>query len=286
MSKKPADGRKVIATNRKARHNYSIIDVYEAGVQLVGTEVKTLREGKASLVDAFATVDDGEVDICKGLRDEIEKRSDIKSVRFVNREDAYADAGRRLPQFQDLMKDVSKDAFPASFIVKLKDPEKHADFDEAFVGKPGVRGVLNQKDLIDRLFAVLDSLRDAAFMIALIQAVGAVLLIANMVQVAAYTRRTEVGIMRLVGATRWYTQLPFLLEAVIAALAGVALAVIGLIIARVTILNGALQQFIQANLVAPITYGDVFLAAIQMAALGILLAGVTAYVTLRLYVRR
>ncbi|MFT9661203.1 SsrA-binding protein SmpB [Mycobacteroides abscessus subsp. abscessus] len=61
MSKKPADGRKVIVTNRKARHNYSIIDVYEAGVQLVGTEVKTLREGKASLVDAFATVDDGEV---------------------------------------------------------------------------------------------------------------------------------------------------------------------------------------------------------------------------------
>ncbi|MBJ8343563.1 SsrA-binding protein SmpB [Antrihabitans sp. YC2-6] len=54
-------GRKAIATNRKARHNYSIIDVYEAGIALVGTEVKSLREGKASLVDAFATVDDGEV---------------------------------------------------------------------------------------------------------------------------------------------------------------------------------------------------------------------------------
>ena len=54
-------GRKVIATNRKARHNYTIIDTYEAGVALVGTEVKSLREGKASLVDAFATVDDGEV---------------------------------------------------------------------------------------------------------------------------------------------------------------------------------------------------------------------------------
>ncbi|MBJ8338293.1 MULTISPECIES: SsrA-binding protein SmpB [Antrihabitans] len=54
-------GRKNIATNRKARHNYSIIDVYEAGIALVGTEVKSLREGKASLVDAFATVDDGEV---------------------------------------------------------------------------------------------------------------------------------------------------------------------------------------------------------------------------------
>ncbi len=54
-------GRKVIATNRKARHNYAILDTYEAGIALVGTEVKALREGKASLVDAFATVDDGEV---------------------------------------------------------------------------------------------------------------------------------------------------------------------------------------------------------------------------------
>ncbi|WP_040791670.1 SsrA-binding protein SmpB [Nocardia paucivorans] len=54
-------GRKVIATNRRARHNYTILDTYEAGIALVGTEVKSLREGKASLVDAFATVDDGEV---------------------------------------------------------------------------------------------------------------------------------------------------------------------------------------------------------------------------------
>jgi SsrA-binding protein len=52
---------RVIATNRKARHNYSILETYEAGIQLVGTEVKSLREGQASLADAFATVDDGEV---------------------------------------------------------------------------------------------------------------------------------------------------------------------------------------------------------------------------------
>jgi SsrA-binding protein len=53
--------RQIVATNRKARHDYSIIDVFEAGIALVGTEVKSLREGKASLADAFATVDDGEV---------------------------------------------------------------------------------------------------------------------------------------------------------------------------------------------------------------------------------
>ncbi|MDA3627569.1 SsrA-binding protein SmpB [Saccharopolyspora oryzae] len=54
-------GRKVIAQNRKARHDWAVLDTYEAGIALVGTEVKSLRQGKAQLVDGFATVDDGEV---------------------------------------------------------------------------------------------------------------------------------------------------------------------------------------------------------------------------------
>jgi SsrA-binding protein len=53
--------RQIVATNRRARHDYSILDVFEAGIALTGTEVKSLREGKASLADSFATVDDGEV---------------------------------------------------------------------------------------------------------------------------------------------------------------------------------------------------------------------------------
>jgi SsrA-binding protein len=54
-------GRKVVASNRKARHDYSILDTYEAGIALTGTEVKSLRAGRASLVDAFAEIRRGEV---------------------------------------------------------------------------------------------------------------------------------------------------------------------------------------------------------------------------------
>jgi SsrA-binding protein len=54
-------GRKIIAQNRKARHDYAVVDTYEAGVMLTGTEVKSLRLGRASLVDGFATIDDGEI---------------------------------------------------------------------------------------------------------------------------------------------------------------------------------------------------------------------------------
>lgn len=53
-------GKKVVATNRKARHDYHIIETYEAGLSLWGTEVKSLREGRASLVDGYAFIDNGE----------------------------------------------------------------------------------------------------------------------------------------------------------------------------------------------------------------------------------
>ena len=220
---------------------------------------------------------------CKALREKIEARNDVKSVRFLNRDDAYQDAIRKFPQYKDV---AGKDSLPASFIVKLENPEQHKDFDAAMQGQPGVLNVLNQKDLIDRLFAVLDGLSNAAFAVALVQAIGAILLIANMVQVAAYTRRTEIGIMRLVGATRWYTQLPFLVEAMVAATVGVIIAVVGLIVVRALFLENALNQFYQANLIARIDYADILYISPWLFLVGVAMAGLTAYATLRVYVRR
>ena len=222
-------------------------------------------------------------DACKALRAKIEGRQDVKHVQFLNRQDAYDDAIRKFPQYKDV---AGKDSFPASFIVKLDNPEQHKDFDAAMQGQPGVLGVLNQKELIDRLFAVLDGLSDVAFAVALVQAVGAILLIANMVQVAAYTRRTEIGIMRLVGASRWYTQLPFLVEAILAATVGVVIAIIGLLVVRWMFLDDALNQFYQANLIARLDYADIIYIAPWLLLLGAAMAGLTSYATLRLYVRR
>lgn len=222
-------------------------------------------------------------DPCKALRAQIEGRGDVLSVRFVNRDDAYNDATAKFPEFKDV---ASRDSFPASFIVKLKDPEQHTDFDQAMGNQPGVVKVLNEKELIDRLFAILDGLSNAAFAVSLVQAIGAILLIANMVQVAAYTRRTEIGIMRLVGASRWYTQLPFLLEAVLAATIGVILAIIGLIVVRAMFLDKALNQFYQANLIAKIDYADILYISPILFGVGVVMAAATGYVTLRWYVRR
>ena len=242
-------------------------------------------ESQVFLTDDISANDPNcDEEACKALYRMIDDRDDVRSLSFLNREQAYDDAIKKFPQYKDV---AGKDAFPASFIVKLNDPEQHEAFDKAMQGQPGVLNVLNQKDLIDRLFAVLDGLSSVAFAVALVQAVGAVLLIANMVQVAAYTRRNEIGIMRLVGASRWYTQLPFLVEAMIAALIGVVIAIVGLIVVRAVFLEKALDQFYQSNLIARVDYADVlYFSAPWMLFLGLAMSGITAYVTLRLYIRR
>ncbi|PQP26357.1 permease-like cell division protein FtsX [Rhodococcus opacus] len=239
------------------------------------------------LTDDISTSDPGcEGEICKTLRTELDETPSVVSVEYLNRDDAVKDATERVFKDQhELAALVSPDSFPASFKVKLSDPERFGVINEKFGTRPGVESVLNQRELVERLFSVLNGVRNAAFAIAIVQAVAAILLIANMVQIAAFTRRTEVGIMRLVGATRWYTQLPFLLEAVVAALVGAVLAIVGLFTAKNMFIDDVLADVYEANIVARISNSDVLFVSPVLVLVGVGMAAVTAYVTLRLYVR-
>lgn len=236
--------------------------------------------------DISATDPDCAEDTCAALRTDLEQTPSVVSVQYLNRDDAVKDATERVFKDQpELAELVSPDSFPASFKVKLSDPERFGVINDNFAGRPGVQSVLNQRDLVERLFSVLNGVRNAAFAIAIVQAIAAVLLIANMVQIAAFTRRTEVGIMRLVGATRWYTQLPFLLEAVVAALIGSALAIAGLFTAKNLFIDDVLSEVYDANILARISNSDVLLVSPFLVLVGAGMAAVTAYITLRLYVR-
>ncbi|MFD4183202.1 permease-like cell division protein FtsX [Rhodococcus sp. NPDC058514] len=225
-------------------------------------------------------------DICAALRSDLENTPSVVSVQYLNRADAVADAKERVFKDQpELASMVSEDSLPASFKIKLSDPERFGVINDSFGTRPGVQSVLNQRDLVERLFSVLNGIRNAAFAIAIVQAIASILLIANMVQIAAFTRRTEVGIMRLVGATRWYTQLPFLLEAVVAALIGAVLAIAGLFTAKNLFIDDVLTDVYDANIVARISNSDVLLVSPFLVLVGVGMAAFTAYITLRLYVR-
>jgi cell division transport system permease protein len=105
------------------------------------------------------------------------------------------------------------------------------------------------------------------------------------VQVSAFTRRIEVGVMRLVGATRWYTQLPFLIEAVATGLVGAVLASFGLLAGKFLFLDGLLSGIVSGGVVPPVEVADVLWVSPVLVAVGTGIAAVTGYATLRLYVR-
>ncbi|WP_207839918.1 permease-like cell division protein FtsX [Williamsia soli] len=223
---------------------------------------------------------------CATLRTDIEGTTGVESVQYIDRAQAYRDATTKtFANNPDIAALVREDTLPASFKVRMSDPDQFGVVLDQFRTADGVDSVLDQRELVKRIFSVLDGARNAAFAIALVLVFAAILLIANTVQVAAYTRRTEVGIMRLVGATRWYTQLPFLLEAVIATVVGSVLAIAGLFGAKALFFDRALQDLYGVNILAKIGVSDVLFVSPWLIIIGVGLSSVTAYATLRFYVR-
>jgi cell division transport system permease protein len=123
------------------------------------------------------------------------------------------------------------------------------------------------------------------FALALAQAVAALLLISNTVQVSAFTRRVEVGVMRLVGATRWYTQLPFLIEAVMTGVVGAVLASLALLAGKYVFFDDLLSGIVSNGVIPPVEVADILWVSPILLMIGAGVAAVTGYVTLRLYVR-
>ncbi|UOZ10179.1 permease-like cell division protein FtsX [Amycolatopsis sp. WQ 127309] len=220
--------------------------------------------------------------LCESLRSDLQGNDGVESVVFENRDQAFDRFKKIFESQPELVALTGPESLPASLHVKLKDPDRSESIVQAYSTKPGVRKVDDQKKFLDRVFNAFNGVRNMAFGAALIMAIAALLLIANTIQVSAFTRRTEVGIMRLVGATRWYTQLPFLLEAVVAGAVGAILGIIMLIITKA----GFLDSVFTGDVFPKITMLELlFPVAPILLGVSVLISALTGYVTLRLYVR-
>ena len=211
---------------------------------------------------------------------------EVKHFIYESKDEAYDRFKQQFSQQPELVQNTPKDAPPESFRVELYNPERYqviaADFPN---GKDGVDQVRDEGDFLDRLFSLLNGARNATIAVAVVQALAALLLISNTIQLAAFNRRNETNIMRLVGASRWYTQLPFILEAAVAGLIGAVLAVGGLVLTKVLFVDKTLAGPIKAGIIPPVDWGAIATISPIIAGAGVGLAAVAAYVTLRLYVR-
>lgn len=224
--------------------------------------------------------------LCQQLRSQLDSTPGVKDVQFISRDAAYQQFRSEFADMPELQALGRPQALPASLRVDLTDQSLSGAIVKEFSGKPGVKNVDNQGVFVQRLTDALNGFRNLIFVIALVVALAALLLISITVQVSAFTRRTEVGIMRLVGATRWYTQLPFLLEAVVAGIVGAVIATGGLVLAKTAFLDKALASLFQSGIIPRIGLSDVLLfAAPWLFLVAIVVASLTGYLTLRMYVR-
>ncbi|HEX3814721.1 MAG TPA: permease-like cell division protein FtsX [Mycobacteriales bacterium] len=212
---------------------------------------------------------------------------EVEAYSYETKAEAYKRFKKLFAEQQTLINQTPSGDLPASYRVKLKNPEHYPIIAREFPqGKAGVDVVQDDGSVLNKLFSLLNAMRNATIAVAIIQALAALLLISNTIQVAAFTRRAETGIMRLVGASRWYTQLPFILEAAFAGFIGAVLAVVGLGVGKkLFIEKTSLGDVIKSGILRPVDWNSIFVISPVLVAVGVLLASIAAYFTLRLYVR-
>lgn len=217
------------------------------------------------------------------LRSELEAMPDVKEVFYESKAEAYERFKEQFKDTPDIVANTTPDVLPESFRVKLNDPKKFDVVASAFENRPGVVNVFNQRDLLANFFTVLNTFQFVMIVFSLISLLAAAILIGNTVRVAAFSRRRETGIMRLVGASNLYIQLPFLLEGVLAGMVG-ALAASGFL--------AAVQGFVINNRLRPaikftpfVGWGQFKVLVPALVLTGVLLAGIASFATLRKYLR-
>ena len=215
------------------------------------------------------------------IQNELQKMPVVDSVYYESQSQAYS---RFQERFKDsaIAQNVTADQLPESFRVKLKDPQQFPVIVSAFSGRPGIDLVQDQRTILEKFFRLLAVLRNGALLVGLASVLTAALLISNTLRIAAFNRRRETGVMKLVGASSWSIQLPFLLEGVISAIIGWGLA---------TSLLALLKSVVDSKVAPLLTFtkffgwGEVWVASGWLLLTGLTVSVLASLVTLRRYLK-
>lgn len=223
---------------------------------------------------------------CADVREALEASGDVESITFRSQEESYERFVELFEQSDPLLvEETSPDALPSALHIRLTDPTDISPIEEV-EGMPGVDRIVDQTEDVRDVTHNLDLLRNATFILAAVQLIAAILLIANMIVLSAHHRRDEIGIMRIVGASRWMTQAPFVLEAVVATVIGALIGTVGLVLGNQFVVGPALSGLYDSQLIAPVTNADILTVMPLVGLGGAVLAAVVAMVGLRIYVRK
>jgi cell division transport system permease protein len=210
----------------------------------------------------------------------------VKGFQFETHQEAYDNFKQQFPN-SPLLSYTKPSSLNEAYRVNLVDPNKDASIViEDVQGLAGVESVDDQRQYLDQIFLVLNIASIVATGLAVLMLIAAVLLIATTIRLSAFSRRREIGIMRLVGASNRYIQTPFVLEGVFAALIGSLLAGVAIVVIVLVFVQGFLGSAsvlgTSTTLIGP---ADAWVVFAILIVLGALLASLSSSAAISRYLK-
>lgn len=246
---------------------------------LTEAQVRKAREVLYAQVEVSIFLhDDASPDQTQSLQSDLEGNALVEEVLYESKQQAYENARKIFASDPELLDALRPDSLPASFRVKLVDPEQYEVIESQYEGYPGVEDVVDQRDILQPFFLVMRQVRRGALAVAFLQLLAAAALISNTIRLTAFARREQTGIMKLVGATNWYIRLPFMLEGIFAGFLGALVAGTLLVASDVFLLSRIKRQI---GFFPFITTGEVAAVIPLLIVVGVLVAAVASFFSLR-----
>jgi cell division transport system permease protein len=223
----------------------------------------------------------------QAIQQVLDTHPEVASYQFQTKEQAFETWKRvyisKDKSEQEIYSTVTPQDMQESYWVKLKDPNKYQGVESALSGMDGVTAVRDLRQVLKPIYFWMTWLKWGAIVTAGFLLVAAILQVGNTIRLAAFARRKEIGIMRLVGASNLYISLPFLMETLVAALVGIALAA-GVI---TLFMYGVIYRVLRpgSHIVEWVDWHDALVSVGGIALLGVLLTLIPTLVMTRKYLR-
>jgi|TARA_Y100000004_G_scaffold7134_1_gene8057 cell division transport system permease protein len=161
----------------------------------------------------------------KQLQESLESYPEVRTVDYFSKLEAQEEFKALFKDQPELLAEVDYEILPSSLRINLNDPSNYKLIIERLDGNPAVKEIRTSGEAIERLLSLTDTLVISASAFAILIGFAAFILIINTLRLAAYAKKKEIKIMRLIGASSTYIRLPFIFEAVIESLIGTSIAV-------------------------------------------------------------
>ena len=231
------------------------------------------------LVNAYLKPDASRADVQRVQRLLRERVDYVGSVQYVSKQDAYAEQRRRFPDAYQLL---GSNPLPDTFRITPDEPDNALKLRDALSPStpgggrttldPAIQVVKNSKDDTQKILVATRVVKITTGLLAVLLVVASVLLVSNTIRLSLFSRRREVEVMKLVGATDWFIRWPFVIEGIVLGALGGIVAIMLLLVGKIALLDPLIEQF--ELLAAPETInlgvlvGLLLLAAIAVSALG------------------